>query len=132
MASKLAGAKPHFVDSHQAYADFWAVFYLSTGLNLHEVITWKPAAVTRFVSASVNKIAVLRKQRAYDSSDGLAVWLHTARAVTEPRIAPAVRDIWHALAKAGPNAAGMAEDLVQEAGLQGDHRFRVPKGFEAA
>ena len=79
----------------------------------------------------VVRIAALRKQRDYASSDGLAIWLHTARAVTEPRIAPPVRQIWRLLSLAGPNADAMAEDLLQDAGLPVDSRRFVPKGFES-
>lgn len=129
LSAKLASAKPHFLDSHAAAAQFWAASHLSNGLNLHELVDWKPADVARFAAAAGTKIAALRKQREYASSDGLAVWLHTARAVTEPRIAPAVRDIWRQLSQAGLNADAMAEDLLQDAGLQMDHSRRVPKGF---
>ncbi len=130
MADKLASTKPHIRDSHAAAARFWQVSYLADGLDLHDLMGWKPAAVTRFVSAATTRIAALRKARAYDSSDGLTVWLHTARAVTEPRIAPAVRDIWQQILAAGPNADGMAADLMAEAGLQGDPSRRVPRGFD--
>ena len=129
LSAKLASAKPHFLDSHAAAAQFWAASHLSNGLNLHELVDWKPADVARFAAAAGTKIAALRKQREYASSDGLAIWLHTARAVTEPRIAPAVRDIWRQLSRAGLNADAMAEDLLQDAGLQMDHSRRVPKGF---
>lgn len=129
LADKLANAKAHIVDSHFAAAEFWAAQFHADGQDLHALSNWKPAAVQRFATATAGKIAALRKKRDYDSSDGLAVWLHTARAVTEPRIAPAVREIWQHLVAAGPNADTMAEDLLQEAGLPiGEHR-RVPLGF---
>lgn len=130
LSDKLAAGKPHFLDSHAAAAQFWAVFHLSNGLNLHELMDWKPTAVARFAAAAETTIAALRKKREYDSSNGLAIWLHTARAVTEPRIAPTVRDIWRHLFQAGTNADAMAEDLLQDAGLQMDHSRRVPKGFQ--
>ena len=130
LADKLAAAKPHQVDSQAAEARFWAVSHQAGGLDLAEVIDWPPAAVARFVKASQTRVAALRKQRDYASSDGLAIWLHTARAVSEPRIAPPVREIWQRLAEAGPNAAGLAEDLLRDAGLPPDHRRLVPKGFE--
>ena len=129
VADRLAGAKLHVIDSYAATARFWAGFHEADGLNLYEMVDWKPAGVKRFAAASVTKIAALRKQRVYDSSDGLAVWLHTARAIAEPRIAPAARDIWRLLSAAGPNADGMADDLLQEAGLPVDQGARVPKGF---
>ena len=94
MADKLASAKRHVLDSHAAYAQVWAVTYSAQGMDLYDLAQWKPAALTRFTAATLTKIAALRKQRAYDSSDGLAIWLHTARAVTEPRLAQAVREIW--------------------------------------
>ena len=129
LADKLAGAKPHFVESHAAAAQFWAARCLADGQDLHALIDWKAAVVTRFAATTQTRIAALRKQRAYDSSDGLAVWLHTARAVTEPRIAPPVRDIWQHILNAGPNGASMALDLLQDAGLPVDARVRAPKGF---
>ena len=129
LSDKLAGAKRHVVDSYAAAAHFWAAYHLSTGLNLHYLIDWKPVAVGRFATTTEAKIASLRKQREYDSSDGLTVWLHTARAVTEPRIAPAVCDIWRQLSEAGPNAAAMAEELLQAADLPLDHSRLAPKGF---
>lgn len=130
LADKLAQAKPHVVESHAAAARFWAAFYLSTGQDLHDLMDWPPASVVRFTRAAQTKIAALRKQRAYESSDGLAIWLHTARAVTEPRVAPVVRDIWQRLMAVGPNADAMAQDLMQDAGLAFDEARRVPKGFD--
>lgn len=129
LADKLAGAKPHFVEAQAAAARFWAASYLKDGQDLYALASWKPAAVTRFTSATQTRIAVLRKARDYDSSDGLAIWLHTARSVTEPRIAPAVREIWQHLMQAGQNADGMALDLITEAGLPPDDGRRVPAGF---
>lgn len=129
LADKLAAAKPHFVDSHAAAAQVWAAFYLAAGDDLYDLIHWKPAAAARFASTAQTKIAALRKKREYDSSDGLAIWLHTARAVTEPRIAPAVREIWQHINDAGVNADSMAVDLLQEAGLPLDQSRRIPKGF---
>ena len=130
LAEKLAETKPHILDSHAATAQFWAASYLALGQDLHSLKDWTPAAAARFASAAQTKIAALRKQRHYDSSDGLAVWLHTARAVTEPRVAPAVCAIWRQIMKAGPNAASMAQDLLEEAGLPGDVPRRIPKGFD--
>ncbi|MDB5664867.1 hypothetical protein [Cypionkella sp.] len=129
LADKLASAKPHIVDSHAAAAQFWAASYLALGQNLYDLIAWKPAAVTRFASTAQTKIAALRKKREYDSSDGLAIWLHTARAVTEPRITPAVRQIWQDILAAGPNVEAMAHDLMQDAGLPLDEGRRIPLGF---
>lgn len=131
LADKLAGAKPHIRDSYAAAAQFWAATYLADSQNLHDMILWKPAAITRFANAVQTRIAALRKQRDYDSSDGLAVWLHTARAVTEPRVAPAVREIWQHLQSAGPNADSMARDLMQDAGLVSSDARRAPRGFDA-
>jgi hypothetical protein len=131
MAEKLASAKPHFVDSYAATSRFWAATYLADGKNLHDLTLWPPAATARFVSTAQTKIAALRKKREYDSSDGLAVWLHTARAVTEPRIAPHVCEIWRLITNAGPNADAMGLDLLQDAGLPADQARRIPKGFSA-
>jgi hypothetical protein len=131
LSDKLASAKLHVLDSHAAAAQFWAASHLNLGQNLHELANWKPEAVARFAKATGTKIAALRKQREYDSSDGLTVWLHTARAVTEPRIVPAVRAIWAQLSKAGPNAEAMAEDMLQDAGLRASSGDLVPLGFEA-
>jgi hypothetical protein len=129
LADKLASAKPHVVDAHAAAAWFWTAFHLSTGTDLRQIRQWKPAAVTRFANTAETKIAVLRKERAYASSDGLAIWLHTARAVTEPRIAPAVGEIWRLLARAGSNADGMTADLLEEASLPPDFSRSPPQGF---
>ena len=129
LADKLAGAKPHILDSHAAATQFWAAVYLADTQNLHDMILWKPAVITRFANAVQARIAVLRKQRDYDSSDGLAVWLHTARALTEPRIVPAVREIWQHILNAGSNADSMARDLMHEAGLVSGEARRAPKGF---
>lgn len=66
----------------------------------------------------------------YDGSNGLAIWLHTARAVTEPRVAPSGHDIWKQILNAGPNAKSIAHDLLHQAGLPVDEDRRVPKGFD--
>ena len=129
LADKLAVAKPHILDSHAAATQFWAAAYLADTQNLHDMILWKPAALHRFANAVQTRIAVLRKQRDYDSSDGLTVWLHTARALTEPRIMPAVREIWQHILNAGSNADSMARDLIHEAGLVSGQTRRAPKGF---
>ncbi len=129
LSDKLAAGKPHILESHAAAAQFWAAAYLASGQDLHELTQWPPAAAARFATAAQTKIDALRKKREYDSSDGLAVWLHTARAVTEPRIAPAVRAIWGQIARAGPNADAAAQDLLLDAGLPIDQIRRIPKGF---
>lgn len=129
LADKLAGAKPHIRDSHVAAARFCAASYLAQGLNLHDMAQWKPAEVARFARSARTKVAALRKLREYSASDGLAVWMHTARAITEPRIASAARAIWRQLAAAGPNVDTMTEDLLQDAGLPLDQNREVPPGF---
>ena len=131
LADRLANSKPHILDSHTAFAQFWAASYHENGQDLLEMSVWKPAAVARFASATETKIAAMRKKREYDSSDGLTIWLHTARAVTEPRLAPAVRQIWDLLMMAGPNADSMADDLLQDAGLPVRQTRGVPRGFLA-
>lgn len=132
VADRLAGAKPHVIDGQAAYAQFWRVTHLAKGQDLATLSQWKPALVARFVASTQTQIAALRKSRAYESSDGLAVWLHTARAVAEPRIAPPVREIWHILAKAGPNGATMAEDLLNDAGLPPHDALAIPHSFTVA
>lgn len=129
LAEKLSVAKPHNLESHAAAAVFWEASYLSDGLNLHDLTDWKEFAAARFSTKAETKIASLRKQREYASSDGLSVWLHTARAVSEPRIVPAVRELWHHLSMAGPNADAMATDQLQDAGLPLEFTRRIPKGF---
>ena len=131
LADKLASAKQHVIDSHAAAAWFWAASSLVAGQNLHQIAQWKPPAVTRFAGATATRILTLRKQRDYDSSDGLAIWLHTARAVTEPRIMPAARHIWQVLAQAGPNTETMAEELLAEAGLPPGFNRSAPDGFHS-
>ena len=130
VADKLATAKPHVLDGYSAAMQFWAASYLADGVDLHELSQWKPATAERFAKVTATRIAALRKKREYDSSDGLAIWLHTARAVTEPRIAPMVRDIWERLSEASSNADMMADDLLQEAGLPPVLNRSVPQGFE--
>ncbi|WP_103170991.1 hypothetical protein [Paracoccus sp. SY] len=129
LAEKLAAAKPHHVESYAAAARFWAASYLAEGKDLYELSHWKADAVSRFAAAAQTRVAALRKKREYDSSDGLSVWLHTARAVTETRVAPAVRDIWQHLMDAGRYADSMAQELMQDAGLPADMGRRVPAGF---
>lgn len=129
LADRLETAKPHILDGYAAAAWFWDVAYLAKGTDLHSLDTWQSPAVDRFISAAQTRITSLRKTRDYDSSDGLSIWLHTARAVAEPRIAPAVRAIWQSLAAAGPNAAPLAADLIAQAGLTGAPRLSTPAGF---
>lgn len=131
LADKLETAKPHIRDSYAAYAQFWAASHLQGKQDLFDLALWRPDAVTRFIAATETKIAALRKQREYESSDGLAVWLHTARAITEPRVAPAVRQIWCLLMDAGPNADAMADDLFADANLPPRPKPRIPQGFQA-
>ena len=130
LADKLAVAKPHFVESYAAKAVVWAAIHLAEGVVLADLIQWKPAAAARFAKTAESKIAALRKAREYSRGDGLTVWMHSARAVNEPRITPAVRAIWRLLARAGSNADAMAEDLLGDAELPTDSRRIVPKGFE--
>lgn len=130
LADRLAQAKPHQVDSYSAYSRLWAATFLAEGKDLHALSGWKPAALKSFVSATETRIAALRKQRAYDSSDGLTVWLLTACAAREPRMAPAVVKVWQHLMVAGPNADAMATDLLAEAGLPHPQSRRTPTGFE--
>ena len=129
LADRLDGAKPHIRDSYAATARFWEVSFLAEGQDLHHLTSWKPAAVTRFISAAQTRIAALRKARAYDSSDGLAVWLHTARALQEPRISRPVQDLWQMILGAGPNADTMATDLMAEAGLPAVLVRQAPMGI---
>lgn len=128
MAERLAGAKPHVVDGYAAAAWFWAVTEAAGGRDLYALSGWPAKDVARFVTAAQNRIATLRKAREYESSDGLAVWLHTARALGEPRIAPAVREIWQMLRDAGPNVEAMLADLLGDAETPQGGR-RVPDGF---
>ena len=130
LADKLVGAKPHFVEAYAAWAQVWAVRHRAEGQDLGAVLTWKPAEAARFAKAAATRIAAFRKAREYEQSDGLTIWMHTARAVTEPRIIPAVRAIWQQVLAAGPNADTMAADLMAEAGLTGDPTRRVPRGFD--
>lgn len=129
MADRLDSAKPHIRDGYAAAAWFWAGHHLAKEQDLYTLAAWKPADAARFITTTETRIAALRKQRAYDSSDGLTVWLHTALAVTEPRIVPAVRDIWQVLAGTGPDADAMAADLLRDAGLPPGVNRRVPQGF---
>ena len=129
LADKLSDAKPHFVESHAAAAWFWQAFHLADGQDLYGLSDWTPAARKRFASGAVTRIAALRKAREYDSSDGLAIWMHTARALAEPQMVPAVRQIWNHVQHAPLNADSMAQDLIEDAGLTYIPGRRVPDGF---
>lgn len=129
VADQLASAKKHVVDSYAATAWYWAACLQSEGHDPYVMASWPSAAVTRFVASTETRIAVLRKKREYDLSDGLAVWLHTARARQEPRISPAVKAIWQMILSAGPNADSMATDLMTEAGLPAVLVRKAPTGI---
>jgi len=130
LAERLATAKPHVRDSYASFAQVWQATYLVENQDLYDLRLLKPDVLKRFISKTETKIAALRKQREYDSSDGLAVWLHTARAIAQPRVAPAVCQIWHLLLTVGPNADAMTDDLLQDAGLPPRTSRRVPQGFD--
>ena len=132
LADKLVGAKPHFVDAYAAWAQVWAVQHRAEGLDLAGVLGWKPAEAARFAKAAATRIAAFRKAREYERSDGLTIWMHTARAVSEPRLLPPVRAIWAALDLAGPNVATMAEEALAEAGLSVGAARVVPVGLVEA
>ena len=132
VADRLGAGKPHAVEQHAAAVQFWAAVHLEDGQDLTGLVDWKTADLARFVRAAQTRIAMLRKARDYASSDGLAVWLHTARAVAEPRIAPAVREFWAHLAAAGINVESMLADLLEDAGLPQAAGRRTPKGFHDA
>lgn len=129
MADRLASAKKHVVDSYAATTWFWAASLQAEGQDPYDMASWPPAAVSRFVTATQTRVAALRKKRDYDLSDGLAVWLHTARALTEPRIARPVHEIWQLILNAGPNADTMATDLMAEAGLAAALVRKAPAGI---
>ncbi len=129
VADRLASAKGHIVDNYAATAWFWAASLQADGQDPYTIASWPSAAVARFVTATQTRIDTLRKKRDYDLSDGLAVWLHTARAVNEPRIAHPVHDIWQMILDAGPNADTMATDLMAEAGLPAVLVRKAPKGM---
>ena len=54
-----------------------------------------------------------------------------SRAITQPSIAAAGREIRSLSMMAGPNAEFMAEDLLLDAGLPARQNCRVPEGFRA-
>ena len=132
LADKLASAKPHFVESYAAEAQVWAVRHRAEGVDLAGVLNWAPADAARFAKSAAARIAALRKARDYGPSDGLTIWLHTARAVSEPRILVPLREIWARLGEVGPNAASMAEEALAEAGLPTGEAWIVPKGLGQA
>ncbi len=129
LADKMAGAKPHFVDAYAAWAQVWAVQHQGEGQDLAGVLGWKHAEAARFAKAAATRIAALRKAREYERSDGLTIWMHTARAVSEPRLLPPVRAIWARLAEAGPNVPTMTEEALVEAGLPTGGARCVPLGL---
>ncbi len=129
VADRLESAKRHVVDSYAATAWFWAASMQADGQAPYSIATWPPTAVARFVTTAQTRIAALRKKRDYDLSDGLTVWLHTARAVKEPRIAGPVQEIWQMILNAGPNADTMATELMAEAGIPAVLVRRAPEGI---
>ena len=129
LSDKLGTAKPHILDTQAAMARLWAARQASEGLDLYAMATWKAPALKKFTSATQTRINALRKARAWDEADGLKVWLHTARALAEPRILAPVQEIWRQLAHAGPNADAMAEELLVEEGLSPDPGRAIPKGL---
>ena len=129
VADRLASAKGHVVDNYAATAWFWAASLQAEGQDPYAIASWPPAAVARFVTVTQTRMAALRKKRDYDLSDGLAVWLHTARAVKETRIARPVQDIWQMLLNAGPNADTMAIERMAEAGLPAVLVRQAPAGI---
>jgi hypothetical protein len=132
MADRLESAKPHAVEMHAAAAQVWAAVHLAKGEDLAAMVDWPAADLARFVRAAQTRISALRKSRDYSGADGLATWLHTARAVSEPRIAPAVRAIWTCLGAAGVNVESMVADQLEDAGLPPATNRHLPKGFSAA
>jgi hypothetical protein len=129
MADRLGSAKPHVAESYGAAAQFWAVTYLNDGQDLRTIGAWKQTEVKRFIGVSQTKIAALRKKRDYVSSDGLAVWLHTARAVVEVRVRPPVIEIWRLLTVTENNSEAMANELLLDAGLPPGVGRSLPTGF---
>ncbi|MEH6774378.1 MAG: hypothetical protein V7668_10675 [Cereibacter changlensis] len=129
VVDRLETSKPHVIDGLAAEAQLWAARYRAEGQELLEIAGWTPAERARFISKAETKIAALRKQRAHDSSDGLAVWLHSALALTEPRVAPAARSLWQMLSGAGDNARTMLAEKLAEADLPPEPDLRRPEGF---
>lgn len=129
LVDRLEGAKPHVLDAYAATGRYWRAVYLADGLRLDEIGSWKTADVTRFAKATEGRIAALRKARDYEKGDVLAIWLHTARGVTEPRVKPPVLALWQLLLTAGPNADSMAAEMIAEAGLPPDAGRSIPAGF---
>jgi hypothetical protein len=132
MADRLESGKAHVIESYASFAQVWAVTFYGDGQDLRGMAGWSAVELKRFITTIQSKIAALRKQRLYDSSDGLAVWLHTARAVSQPRIVPAVGEIWRLLQSGGSNATAMTEDILQDAGLPTDHPPFIPPQFVIA
>lgn len=129
VADRLTSAKPHVIDSYAATVRFWAASMQADGQVPYSIASWPPTAVARFVMTTQTRIADLRKKRDYDLSDGLTVWLHTARAVKEPRIAGPAQEIWQMILSAGPNADTMAIELMAEAGIPAVLVRRAPAGI---
>lgn len=130
LADKLARAKPHFLDAYAAEAQVCAVRFEAEGQDLAGMPTWKPVDAARFAKSAQTRIAALRKARDYGPSDGLTIWLHTARAVSEPRVLPPVQEVWARLGQAGPNAMSMAAEVLVEAGLPAGGARVVPLGLD--
>lgn len=129
LVDRLEGAKPHVLDAYAATGRYWRAAYLAEGVRLDKIGMWKPADVTRFAKTAQGRIAALRKARDYELGDGLAIWLHTARSITEPRVKPPVLALWQLLQAAGPNADSMAAERIAGAGLPPDAGRTIPAGF---
>jgi hypothetical protein len=56
--------------------------------------------------------------------------MHTLRAVTDPRFAPTVRNIWQQLSPVPSNEDAKADDLRQNEDVQIHQSRNVLKGFE--
>ncbi|MES2968212.1 MAG: hypothetical protein V4804_05655 [Pseudomonadota bacterium] len=126
---KLRDGKRHVVDNHAAAAMFWAAVYGEKGRDLYAMSGWPAKEVASFAREAGTRIKDLRKGRDYDSADGLTIWLHTARGIIEPQVAPSARSIWVALARATSDAVSMADEMVADAGLAGPCLLRAPAGF---
>lgn len=62
VADKLASAKRRVVDSYAATTWFWAASLQADGEDLYAIASWPSGAVARFVTATQNRTAPLRKK----------------------------------------------------------------------
>lgn len=127
----LKGADQMALDTVAATAAYWASYYASKGRDLYSMESWL-LSHKLFPVELVSSIKTLQKSGSASSAPGLMVWLHSARALLYPDLRLGGRNIWSELAKASPDAQGLADELAAATGrfLIVCHVSQVPSGLE--